>query len=47
VREGLDRVLVVRYDEESGAATVTTGGPSTKGGDSSVRNSGEVFDLAS
>lgn len=29
VREGLDRVLVVRYDEETGAATVTSGGPTT------------------
>ncbi len=27
VREGLDRVLVVRYDEQTGAATVTLGGP--------------------
>lgn len=27
VREGLDRVLVVRYNADSGAATVTVGGP--------------------
>ncbi|MBC8089259.1 MAG: SMC family ATPase [Phycisphaerae bacterium] len=31
VREGLDRVLVVRYNEDSGAAIVTVGGPSTAG----------------
>jgi exonuclease SbcC len=33
VREGLDRVLVVRYDEESGAAKVSTGGPTANVGE--------------
>lgn len=38
VREGLDRVLVVRYNADSGAATVTTGGPGNED-DSDVNDS--------
>ena len=38
VREGLDRVLVVRYDEQTGAATVTLGG---SGNDDAVESDGD------
>lgn len=36
VREGLDRVLVVRYDEETGAAIVTAGGPTARSDDETM-----------
>jgi len=47
VREGLDRVLVVRYNEDSGTANVTTGGPSGSGGVALTDAGDHLFRVAS
>lgn len=47
VREGLDRVLVVRYNEDSGSATVTVGGPANTAGAEAGDEGDTLFRAAS
>lgn len=47
VREGLDRVLVVRYNDDTGSATVTVGGPSNSSGSEGGEANDTLFQVAS